>query len=243
MGDLRLLIADDHVLIRRGVRELLKSKPHWCVIGEAGDGAEAVRLASALQPDIAILDFCMPELDTPSAIRQIGTASPGTRVIVLTMHCAPGALRSAIEAGARGYVLKTAADEELVRAVEQVRDGRCSFHAKAADIAIDEFLTGYGSPAPGKAATRLTPRETEVLTLLAQGCTSKEVGAQLTISARTAEAHRININRKFGFHSLAELVRYAIDQGLVPSNWQRPTRHQGRRDGVSLFREAQACSE
>ncbi len=214
-GELRLLLADDHVLIRRGVRDLLKARPEWRVIAEAGDGTEAVRLASELQPDIAILGFRMPE--TPATIRAIRTKSPRTRIIVLTMPGAPEALRSVMEAGARGYVFKRDADEDLVRAVEQVRDGRRFFDRRAAEGGASGFMT---DPTPAnEVRTRLTPRETEVLTLLAGGSTSKEVGAQLKISARTAEAHRININRKFNFKSLAELMRYAISQGLVASVW------------------------
>jgi DNA-binding NarL/FixJ family response regulator len=215
MTDLRILIADDHELIRRGVRDLLSSRAQWSVVAEARNGTEAVCMTSKHQPDIAILDFSMPELDAPSAIQAIKRTSPGTHIIVLTMHDGSDAIRRVLEAGAHGYVLKSDADEDLISAVEAVSRGRHFFNAQAAEMIVTGYLASNTSNPNKESSTRLTDRENEVLSLLAHGLTNKEIAARLKISTRTAESHRININRKLHFSSISDLMRYAIGRGIV----------------------------
>lgn len=215
MTALRVLIADDHMLIRRGVRDLLASRDGLEIVGEASNGAEAVVLATSLQPDVAILDYSMPEMNGPQAARLIGKASPRTGVIVLTMHESDMVVQDVLQSGARGLVLKSDADRVLLRAVEAVAE-RGSFFARRASAPP----IGGPSAVPSRAGAQrdslepsLTEREREVLRLLADGRTNKEVAVKLSISVRTAESHRININRKLGFQSVADLVRYALRVG------------------------------
>ncbi|CAN5683690.1 response regulator transcription factor [soil metagenome] len=217
MGDLTILIADDHHLIRRGVRDLLASREGWRVVGEACNGAEAVELASTLQPDIAILDFSMPELNGAAVAAHIAERSPRTGVVVLTMHDSEQVIREVLQAGARGMVLKSDADRDLLGAVEAVADNRHFFTPRVAEMVLGGYLTGNKAfPLKLKSsAAQLTEREREVMRLLASGMTSKKAAVELRISIRTVESHRININRKLEFSSIADLVRYAIRNGIV----------------------------
>jgi DNA-binding NarL/FixJ family response regulator len=217
MNELRVLIADDHDLIRRGVRDLLATREGWQVVGEACDGADAVRKAVSLRPDIAILDFSMPELNGPGAAAQIAKQVPETGVVVLTMHDSEQVMREVLQAGARGLVLKSDADRDLLEAVEAVSKKRHFFTRRLSELVLGGYLAGT---APVKArvkgeAKELTHREREVMRLLAGGMSSKEAAGQLQISIRTVESHRININRKLGFNSIASLVHYAIRHGIV----------------------------
>lgn len=212
MNPMRVLIADDHMLIRRGVRDLLATREGLEIVGEAANGAEAVEMATRLQPDVAILDYSMPEMNGPQAARLIGKASPATGVIVLTMHESEMVVQDVLQSGARGLVLKSDADRILLRAVEAVADQGCFFARRVSDLAAASW-TQSGARAGSQrssAEPALTEREREVLQLLADGSTNKEVAARLKISVRTAESHRININRKLGFQSVADLVRYAL---------------------------------
>jgi DNA-binding NarL/FixJ family response regulator len=217
MNELRVLIADDHDLIRRGVRDLLATRDGWHVVGEASNGADAVRKAVSLRPDIAILDFSMPELNGPAAAAQIAKQVPETGVLVLTMHDSEQVMREVLEAGARGLVLKSDADRDLLEAVEAVSKKRHFFTRRLSELVLGGYLAGT-SPAKVKMkseAPQLTHREREVMRLLADGMSSKEAATQLQISIRTVESHRININRKLGFNSIANLVHYAIRHGIV----------------------------
>ncbi|MCU1320741.1 MAG: two component transcriptional regulator, LuxR family [Acidobacteriaceae bacterium] len=217
MGDLTILIADDHHLIRRGVRDLLATRDGWRVVGEASNGADAVEQALNLQPDIAILDFSMPELNGAAVAAQIAERSPRTGVVVLTMHDSEQVIREVLQAGARGMVLKSDADRDLLGAVEAVADNRHFFTPRVAEMVLGGYLTGNKAfPLKLKSsAAQLTEREREVMRLLASGMTSKKAAAELKISIRTVESHRININRKLEFSSIADLVRYAIRNGIV----------------------------
>jgi DNA-binding NarL/FixJ family response regulator len=214
MDKLRILIADDHDLIRRGVRDLLAARSGWQVVGEACNGAEAVQKAVSLRPDVAILDFSMPELNGPGATVQIAEKVPETGVVVLTMHDSEQVMREVLQAGARGLVLKSDADRDLLEAVEAVAKKRHFFTTRLSDLLLGGYLAGAAVKVKKK-MVELTDRECEVVRLLADGMSSKETALRLHISTRTVESHRININRKLGFNSIANLVHYAIRHGIV----------------------------
>jgi DNA-binding NarL/FixJ family response regulator len=216
MAELRILIADDHQLIRRGLHDLLTTQGGWEVVGEASNGLDAVEMVVKLKPDIAILDFSMPGLNGPGVTALISSQVPETRVIVLTMHDSEPVIREVLRAGARGFVLKSDADRDLLVAVETVAENRYFFAARVSYL-ITGYLTGDNALAATnrRSTSQLTGREHEVMCLLADGMTSKEAATQLQISIRTVESHRINISRKLGFSSIADLVRYAIRNGIV----------------------------
>jgi DNA-binding NarL/FixJ family response regulator len=216
MEELRVLIADDHDLIRRGVRDLLAARSGWEVVGEACNGADAVRKAVSLRPDVAILDFSMPELNGPGAAAQIAEKVPETGVVVLTMHDSEQVMREVLQSGARGLVLKSDADRDLLEAVEAVARKRHFFTTRLSELVLDGYLAGPAAKDKMKSKVdQLTERECEVVRLLADGMSSKEAATRLKISIRTVESHRINISRKLGFNSIAKLVHYAIRHGIV----------------------------
>jgi DNA-binding NarL/FixJ family response regulator len=214
MNELRIVIADDHELIRRGIRQLLASRPGWNVVAEASNGRDAVRYTQQLAPDLVILDLSMPEITGLQAAQDIARLESATEVILLTMHDSEQVIREALKSGVRGFVLKSDADRDLVDAVEIVAKHRQFFTPRVADLVLNGFLaTKARSHASDNA--QLTLREREIVQLIAQGRTSKEIASQLKISVRTAECHRININRKLNFTSVADLVRYAMRNGIV----------------------------
>ena len=216
MEELRVLIADDHDLIRRGVRDLLAARSRWQVVGEACNGADAVRKAVSLRPDVAILDFSMPELNGPGAAAQIAEKVPQTGVVVLTMHDSEQVMREVLRSGARGLVLKSDADRDLLEAVEAVARKRHFFTTRLSELVLGGYLAGPAEKDKMKSkVAQLTERECEVVRLLADGMSSKEAATRLKISIRTVESHRINISRKLGFNSIAKLVHYAIRHGIV----------------------------
>ncbi len=219
MSDLRILIADDHELIRRGVRNLIALREGWQVVGEACNGSDAIEKARHLKPDVAIIDFSMPKLDGPAAAAQITQISPDTSVVVLTMHDSDHVIRDVLRSGARGFVLKTDADQDLITAVEAVSQKRHFFAKRVTDLVLEGYLTGRTSLIHSREdKEKLTPREREILCLLADGISSKQVATKLNISVRTVESHRIHINRKLGFGSIADLVRYAIRHGMISAH-------------------------
>jgi DNA-binding NarL/FixJ family response regulator len=208
---LRILVADDHELVRRGIRELLRARRGWTVVGEATNGQEAVAKANRLKPDVAILDISMPDLDGLQATRRIREAVPTTEVVVLTMHESDQMVRRVLDAGARGYVLKSDLATHLVKAVKKVSAGKLFLTPRVSDIVMRGFLaTGNESDPTGHSQARPTPREVEIIRLLAEGKANKEVAARLGITIRTVETHRAKIMLKLGLHSLAELIHYAI---------------------------------
>jgi DNA-binding NarL/FixJ family response regulator len=216
MDELRVLIADDHDLIRRGVRDLLAARSRWQVVGDACNGTDAVRKAVSLRPDVAILDFSMPELNGPAAAAQIAEKVPETGVVVLTMHDSELVMREVLLSGARGLVLKSDADRDLLEAVEAVARKRHFFTTRLSELMLGGYLVGTAAKEKSKnKAAQLTERECEVVRLLADGMSSKEAATRLQISIRTVESHRINISRKLGFNSIAKLVHYAIRHGIV----------------------------
>jgi DNA-binding NarL/FixJ family response regulator len=216
MDELRILIADDHDLIRRGVRDLLAARSGWQVVAEACNGIEAVQKAVSLRPDVAILDFSMPDLNGPGAAAQIADKVPETRVVVLTMHDSEQVMREVLQSGARGLVLKSDADRDLLDAVEAVARKRHFFTTRLSELVLGGFLAGPALKHKVKRkVAQLTERECEVVRLLADGMSSKEAATRLQISIRTVESHRINISRKLGLNSIAKLVHYAIRHGIV----------------------------
>jgi len=213
---LRILIADDHGLVRRGARAVLHSRHGWRVVGEAANGREAVAKAIELKPDVAIVDIGMPELDGVEVTRQIREAVPDTKVLVLTMHVSDHMVRRALEVGACGYLLKSDLTECLAKAVKAVSQGKRFLTPKVSEIVLEGFLKPKGQHQQGeRAGARTTPREIEVIRLLAQGKSNKEIAAELEIAVRTVETHRAKIMLKLGLHSLAELIHYAMRHGIA----------------------------
>ena len=211
MSTLRILVGDDHEVVRKGVRALLEARPGWVVCAEVGNVRDAVREARAQAPDVVILDVGMPELNGLEAAREVRSAVPRAAVLILTVHDTEEIVREVLTAGARGYVLKTDAGRDLVAAVEALAHGRTFFTSTVADRVVNGYVAG-GPPAP---ASPLTARERQIVQLLAEGCSNKEVATKLKISTKTVETHRANLMRKLGLHSLGDLVRYAIRNHLV----------------------------
>jgi len=214
---LRILVADDHDLVRRGIRGLLCARRGWRVIGEAANGREAVEKANKLKPDVAIVDISMPELDGLQATRQIREAIPNTEVVVLTMHESDQMVRRVLDAGARGYVLKSDIATQLLKAVKDVSAGKLFLTPRVSDIVLKGFLKTGNQPDPTEhPRAQPTPRELEIIRLLAVGKPNKKIAAELGITLRTVETHRAKIMLKLGLHSLAELIHYAIRHKIVP---------------------------
>ena len=212
---LRILVADDHHVVRAGLRTLLETKSGWQVCAEAANGREAVEKAGELTPDVAVVDIGMPLLNGVEATRQIRKVSPNTEVLILTMHDSEMLIQQVLEAGARGYILKDDADRNLIAAV-----GALSRHKQY----LSSRVSGVFSKTPqslgdssGSDRRRLTPREREIVQLLAEGKSNKEIGGLLGISVKTAETHRANIMLKLDIHSITELVRYAVRNRIIQS--------------------------
>jgi two-component system response regulator NreC len=214
MEAIRILIADDHAVMRAGLRLLLNSQEDMQVVDEAGDGWQTVEKAVALRPDIVLLDITMPGLSGLEAARQIRQQAPEVKLLVLTMHDDEAYLRQFLQIGAAGYMVKKAADTELVAAIRAVHRGESFIHPSLTRVLIDRYLQQPQVKAKGR-VEELTPRETEVLRLVAQGYTSQQVADQLSISVNTVETHRAHIMEKLGLRGRAQLVRYAIARGLL----------------------------
>ena len=213
---LSILIADDHDIVREGLRTLILSQAGWSVCGEAATGREAVSLALRHKPDIVLLDFSMPELNGADATRQILKALPETQVLVITMHDSEQLAHEVLTAGARGMVLKTEARRHLVPAVQALAARKTYFSEAVSGLLLDHYLNPGQQTKDGPAAReRLTLREREIIQLVAAGKPSKEIGQILGIKPKTVEAHRANIMNKLDLHSISELVRYAIRNGLA----------------------------
>ena len=213
----RILIADDHEVVRRGLCTLLQTHEGWEICGEAKDGREAVEMAKQMKPDVVILDVGMPNLNGLAATRQLAQQNPNQKIIVLTITDSDEVIREALDAGARGFVLKSDAARDLVSAVEALQRGRMFFTPRVNDMVLAGFLDkGHnGSRNESPAVPKLTPREREVVQLLAEGKSSKEVACALNLSTKTAETHRSNIMRKLGFHSIRDIVVYAIKNNII----------------------------
>ena len=217
MGTLRVLVADDHEIVRKGLRSIVEEQPGWEVAGEASDGREAVDKVRTLRPDVAVVDVSMPGLNGLEATRQMLRNDPEARVLILTMHESDPLIREVLDAGARGYLLKSDASRDLVTAVEAIRRNKTFFTSRVEQIVLDGYLDKKSRPAPtvDSPASRLTPRQREIVQLLAEGKSSKEVAVALGLSVKTAETHRANIMRRLECHSVSELVRYAIRNHII----------------------------
>jgi len=218
MEDVRLLVADDHELVRTGLRTLLEKQPGWKVEAEANNGRDAVAKAIELKPDVAVIDISMPALNGLEATRQIVKETEHTKVLIITMHESDPLIREVLDAGAKGYILKSDAGRDIVTAVEALRRNKTFFTSKVAQIVLDGYLKKEKEPAVDEVRARrerLTPRQREIVQLIAEGKSSKEVAVALGLSVKTAETHRANIMRRLDCHSVTELVRYAIRNEMV----------------------------
>lgn len=218
MAPFRILLADDHEVVRAGLRALLEEQNGWEVVAEAVDGRDAVDKASKLKPDVVVIDIAMPSLNGLEAVRQIIKVVPNTKVLVLTMYDSDPLIQQVLQAGARGYLLKSDAGRDLVSAIDALRRNKTFFTPKVSQMVLEGYLDKSpkekqmeGEPE----SLRLTSRQREIVQLLAEGKSSKEVAAVLGLSVKTAETHRANIMRKLDCHSVTELVRYAIRNHII----------------------------
>ena len=216
MPAFRILVADDHEVVRKGLVALLQQQPNWEVCGEAADGREAVEKTRELKPDVVILDIGMPSLNGLEATRQILKLNAQAKVLILTLHDSDQVVRDVLNAGARGFLLKSDAARDLVAAVEALRRDKTYFTSKVAAMVLEGYLRNGTGPAPATIGrNRLTPREREIVQLLAEGKSTKEVAVVLGLSVKTAETHRSNIMRKLQLHSVSDLVLYAVRNNIV----------------------------
>src|SRR5262245_6388849 len=206
---IRVLLADDHLVVREGLKAILE-RQGLQPVGEASDGREAVRLAAKLTPDVALLDISMPSMNGLDAAREIHAASPATTTVILTKHSEDPYVVAALKAGVRGYVLKSQAATDLVQAIQQVCRGQVYLSPGISGVVVDALRSKTDTP-----AEPLSPRERQVLQLIGEGKSTKEVAQVLRISVKTAESHRTRLMQKLDIHELASLVRYAIRQGLI----------------------------
>jgi len=213
MRPIRVLIVDDHAIVRAGIRALLQLYPDFQVVGEAAEGHEAIRLAREKRPDVVLLDIAMPGMDGITATREIRAVHPGARVLILTQHEHREYLTAALRAGAAGYILKRAPDDTLIQAIRAVHSGDKYLDPLLSQVLADDLV---GKPGQGEDPLQtLTEREREVLVLLAQGKTYQEIANILFISVKTVDFHRANLMRKLGLSNRAELVRFALERGLL----------------------------
>lgn len=216
MKAFRILLADDHEVVRHGLRALLEKRADWEICGEAVDGRDAMAKAAQLRPDLVILDIGMPNLNGLDAARHILADLPHTKILILTIDESDHVVRAVLSVGARGFILKSDAARDLVAAVDALQRHRTFFTSRVAELVLDGYLTGK-SPSPEQVLShdRLTKREREVVQLLAEGKSTKEVASVLGMSVKTAETHRANIMGKLNLHSVSQLVLYAVRNSLV----------------------------
>lgn len=212
---LRIVVVDDHGVVRRGVRALLEMQPGWEVTAEGATGREAVELVKQFHPDVVVMDLSLPELNGLEATRQILKESPRTEVLVLTMHHSEQLAGEVLQAGARGYVLKSDADQNLIAAVDSLRQHKPFLTSAVTAFVLDGYMQLSDMSDVRAAGEAVTPREREIIQLIAEGHSSKEIAVSLGVANKTVEAHRANIMRKLRLHSVSDLVRYAIRNKLV----------------------------
>lgn len=215
MARLRILLADDHTVVRQGLRKVLEERPEWEVVAEAGDGREAVRQAELHKPDVAILDVAMPLLNGIEATRQINRRAPTTRILVLSMHADEAYVTQILQAGATGYLLKDSADVDLIQAVSAVSQGKSFFSPAIARVMLDDYVRQRGDKGAVDRYESLSEREREIFQLVAEAKTNKEIAALLNVSPSTVETHRAHIMEKLDLHSAAEIVLYAVRRGVI----------------------------
>ena len=215
MSKIRVLLAEDHTIVRKGIRALLDAEPDIDVVGEAENGREAVTKAEALQPDMVIMDHTMPLLNGLEATRQIRRQQPAIRVLILTMHTNEAYVFQFLQAGAAGYLVKQTAPTDLVTAIRAIHRGDSFLSPAISKAVIEEYVRTGEAAGKGAPDTALTEREREVLQLIAEGFTNQEIGQQLQISVKTVGVHRLNLMQKLDLHNLADLTKYAIRMGII----------------------------
>jgi DNA-binding NarL/FixJ family response regulator len=217
MKKVKILIVDDHEFIRQGLRAVIEKQPGWEVVAEAVTGREAITLTERYEPDVVVMDVSMPDMNGLEATAQIVRARPDIKVLVLSMHDSEQVIRQVLASGARGYILKSDAGRDLVTAVESLTEGRPFFTPKVSELLLSGYLrqADGGRPETGNEASPLTVREREILQLLADGRSNKEIAGDLNISARTVETHRRNLMSKLNLHSIADVVRYAVKNRMT----------------------------
>lgn len=215
MKAIRIVLADDHTVVRKGLRLLLENQPGFQVLADAADGRETVRLVEELNPDVVVMDVAMPNLNGIEAARQISSKLPQVAIVFLSMHSDEGYVLKALKAGARAYLLKDSAEQDLISAVKAVSDGKAFFSPAISKMLVEDYMRQMHERKVEDSYDLLTTREREVLQLLAEGKGNKEVATVLNLSLYTVETHRSNILQKLNLHSGAELILYAIRKGVI----------------------------
>jgi two-component system, NarL family, response regulator NreC len=212
---IRILLADDHTVMRRGLRLLLESQPEFSVVAEASDGRQAVQQAEAMLPDVAVMDIAMPNLSGIEAAQRIASAQPNTAIVILSMHSDEGYVLRALKVGAKGYLLKDSAEGDLIEAIKAVHQGKTFFSPEISKMLVEDYVREIRTRGAEDTYDLLTSREREILQLLAERKSNKEIAQALNISVYTIETHRRNLHEKLNLHSLAELILYAVRKGII----------------------------
>jgi two-component system response regulator NreC len=212
---IRILLADDHTVMRRGLRLLLESQPGFSVVAEASDGREAVERAESSQPDVAVLDIAMPNLSGIEAAQRISSTSPQVAIVILSMHSDEGYVLRALKSGVKGYVLKDSAEGDLMEAIKAVHQGKTFFSPEISKMLVEDYVREIRNRGTEDSYDLLTSREREILQLLAERKSNKDIAAALNLSPYTVETHRRNLQEKLHLHSFAELILYAVRKGLI----------------------------
>ena len=215
MKKIRILLADDHNIMRRGLRLLLERQPGFEVVGEAADGRQAVERAEAAKPDVVVLDIAMPNMSGIEAAQRISASLPQTAIVILSMHSDEGYVLRALKAGAKGYVLKDSAENDLIEAIKAVSEGKAFFSPEISKILVEDYVREMRKRGAEDSYELLTPREREILQMLAGGKSNKDIATVLNLSLYTVETHRRNLQDKLNLHSLAELILYAVRKGII----------------------------
>jgi len=215
MKPIRILLADDHTIMRGGLRLLLERQAGFSVVSEASDGRQAVEQAEATKPDVAVLDIAMPNLSGIEAAARISEILPQTAIVILSMHSDEGYVLRALKAGAKAYLLKDSAESDLIQAIRAASNGKAFFSPEISRILVEDYVREMGRRGAEDSYQLLTPREREILQLLAEGKSNKDIATQLNLSLYTVETHRRNLQEKLNLHSLAELILYAVRKGII----------------------------
>ena len=215
MSRIRILLADDHTVMRRGLRLLLESQPEFTVVAEAADGREAVQQAETARPDVAVLDIAMPNLSGIEAAQRIAAQMPNVAIVMLSMHSDEGYVLRALKAGARGYLLKDAAESDLIEAIKAVSQGKTFFSSEISKMLVEDYIREIRTRGVEDSYELLTSREREILQLLVEGNSNKDIASALNVSPHTVETHRRNLQDKLNLHSFAELILYAVRKRII----------------------------